>query len=100
MKQLGRRSLTYVVTFCGAYAAFVVTTAIDGQRVDIGKDFYAAAAQVIPVVLLAIIVRISSPRDLLVASEKEIEGMRLELLGRVARLRESSESSDATTSYY
>jgi hypothetical protein len=95
VKQVGWRTYAYIGVVVGSCLAGVVWTDLDGTRVSVDKDFYAAAAQVIPVLLLAMIVRIAGLRELLVASERQIEGTRLELLTKLADMRTGLKTSEA-----
>lgn len=71
LRQTGWRTLAYVGLTVGISLVFVVLSAIRGTTADVSTDFYAAAAQVIPVLLLAMFIRISGTRDLLVTSEAD-----------------------------
>jgi hypothetical protein len=88
MNQIGRRGLIYIGCTCGFSVSLVMFAALEKWRIGIDRNFYAAAAQVIPVLLLAVVVRIGSVRTALIKFERQIESERLEALDQINQVRQ------------
>lgn len=64
MRLVGWRTWTYVGGVIGSAAAITLGTVIwPGDGVEINQNFYSAAVQILPVLLLALVVRIATTRD-------------------------------------
>lgn len=88
MKSFGRQTVLYVAIVAASAGAAMVASLVFPIGTPIAhQDFYAAAAQVIPVMLLAALVRISSLRDAALVDFKAVEAERKRLLQRTQKLR-------------
>lgn len=78
----------------GSSAAVVLATALfPGDDPDtIHQGFYAAAAQIIPVLMLAFIVRIATMRDAVIEDHRRVEKRWTEMLDRISTQRAKFEA--------
>jgi hypothetical protein len=98
---IGWRTLAYTGFVAGTSGLVVLATVLfpGSDRVTIHQGFYEAAAQVIPVLLLALMVRISTMRDWAFTGDREMKRTYAKLLEEIADsrtllVREGAEEDD------
>lgn len=97
MRLVGWKTAVFFVLATGSVAGAVLVVVLfrTDRTVDIHPGFYAAAAQVLPILLLTQFVRASSMRDLLFALHDDVVESRRAISESLNEVRQASENGSA-----
>jgi hypothetical protein len=85
MRSVGWRTIAYAGMVLGVSTLTVIASALfPADALHASQSFYEAAVQVIPVLLLAVALRISSTRNITLASDRRLDVLWDQLAQRVA----------------
>jgi hypothetical protein len=98
MKTIGWRSVLYAAAVLLPCGLLVALSAYTGRHLEISQSFYVAVAQILPILLLAQVLRVNSVHSFLFASRERLDQSMKAIVARVEAVRTEAldEGADET----